>query len=528
MSEHTNQTKILNVYQILVYIILIMFIVEVCVMSILYFIPIQLGLVSEALIDGFLLAILSTPFIIFFVVQPFIVGRNRAYLKMEYDANHDSLTGLTNRRSIINRLEGIINSNLNTNKDKYVALYLFDIDDFKRVNDSLGHIYGDQLLIEISERLMSSLRYNDTVSRIDKNCNISRLGGDEFLIIVENLHNKDDYKIIANRLLNIFKSSFNISNIEIFVTASVGILCCSYNELQKYSNNVIFMKADIALYEAKRAGKNKFILYNDSIKSFSKHDLSMESRLNNSLSNNELFVVYQPYLNLNSCKITGVEVLIRWKTINKTLYPSQFIPVAETSGFIKQLGQWLIEIAFESFSRWRKAKYDIQSLSINVSIKQLDDDFILFINNKASLYNINPKDIVLEITETMLLNTDSEQKNIITELKNIGFGVSLDDFGTGYSSFHHLYLMPLTQLKIDKSFINNSTYCYNNKTQSILKSVVVMAKELGLSVIVEGVETKAEFDFIKSLNVDYIQGFYISKPFEENRLLKIIGRDFIE
>ena len=422
--------------------------------------------------------------------------------EITYQANHDILTGLPNRRKfnedLINLLENSdIDSDIN-------AIMLLDIDRFKYINDSLGHDIGDLLLIEVSKRIEEFLNNKHLDSTI------YRLGGDEFTLILPN-YNAAKSETVAKDLLELFKSGVLIDGSEYFITPSIGISI--YPEHGDNANTLI-KHADTAMYYVKEKGKNNYQLFNLEMQQHFYRRMIIEKQLRTAIEQCEFELFYQPIINLETNDIVGMESLLRWN--NKTLgrvAPDEFISVAEETGMIIPIGQWVLNNALKQAALWQKGTNMSLVININVSVKQLlDISFVEIVKRAIQNANIDASLVVLEITESIAMYADSLVEKLNT-LKELGINLSMDDFGTGYSSLSYLNKYPLDSLKIDKSFVLGM---YDDENKAIIKTIIAIAKELNLKVIAEGVEGQKEHHFLIENDCDYAQGYYFSPPLPAN------------
>ncbi len=420
----------------------------------------------------------------------------------------DSLTGIPNRTTLMRKLDEVINKCAENNK--LGAALFIDLDDFKRINDSLGHDIGDKLLKRICTKAKNILNKNEI---------LYRFGGDEFLVLMCDVKAREQVINLANRLLNIFKDYFIIDNKQVYITCSIGI--CIFPTDGKDKNSIL-KNADTAMYKAKEKGKNTFEFYNEEMSKKILKDMIIEKALRNGIENNYFYLQYQPQVNIQG-EIIGVESLVRLK--NEELgfvSPGEFIPIAEKTGLIITIGDWIMETAIIKKLEWFNNGYGDIRVSINVSSLQIHrPDFVEKIKKLVEKYKINPNFIELEITESVLMEQLDKNVVILQELRDIGIRIALDDFGTGYSSLNYLRTIPLNTVKIDKSFIDD--ICINDKQGAIVDSIIEMAHKLGMEVVAEGIETIDQLIVMKEKNCDIIQGYVYSRPLlstDLERLLK--------
>ncbi len=427
-----------------------------------------------------------------------ITERKRIEQELNHMATHDVLTGLPNRLMFSQLLDHAIQS-AQRNK-KQLAVLFIDLDRFKIINDSLGHEAGDKLLKEMALRFKQSLRTVDVVGR---------LGGDEFTILVEDFSDLKQLEFLAKKILATVMQPFAIMKEECRVTASIGISVFPQNGLDEQS---LMKNADIAMYFAKEEGKNNFQFYSDTLRSMSNERLSIETNLRHALERNELFLHYQAKLDLKTRAITGVEALLRWNNPQiGQITPTQFIPIAEETGLIVPIGRWVIKTACAQNVAWQKQGLPPVCMAVNLSLRQLmherfPEDVQMVLNETGML----PGLLELEVTESMVMHNPSRFIPILTKIKEMGIRLAIDDFGTGYSSLAQIKNFPIDTLKVDRSFIRNLPQDSDNK--AITEAIIIMGKNLSLTVVAEGVETKEQENFLKDQVCDEMQGFYFSKP----------------
>lgn len=419
-------------------------------------------------------------------------------------AYFDSLTKLPNRILFLEKLEACIRKT--SQKSFSFAVLMLDLDGFKAVNDLLGHSVGDLLLHETASRLESCLRSTDVVAR---------LGGDEFAILLPDIHENGNAGKIASKILESLRKPISIDGSELFITASIGIVACPYHsrlasDLMKFS--------DIAMYQAKRQ-KNSFQFYSSEMTQKAVERNDIESSLRRALQNDEFLLYYQPQINLQTGKTIGVEALLRWnRNHNEMIPPDRFIGIAEDSGIIIDIGQWVLTTAFNAAVKWN-AKLDATiSVAINLSSRQfIHNDLLSSIKLALAETKCNPRWITLEITESLLLNDSEKIRKILRSLDKLGFRISLDDFGTGYSALSYLNKFPVSEIKIDKSFVQGIVD--NPDHGLVIQAIISMAKSLGKDLVAEGVETTEQAEFLLKLGCQTVQGFLYSKPKPFNEII---------
>ena len=433
--------------------------------------------------------------------------------KIKYMANYDLLTSLPNR-VLLNERISIAFSEVKINKSKIALLYL-DLDNFKTVNDMLGHNYGDILLKDVSKKLEGCVSNSDTVSR---------LGGDEFAILLTNI-NEFNYIIeIVEKINSLFKNPYVLNCKEFFITASIGITVYPDDGDKA---EILMKNADTAMYSAKKLGKNGYQFYNETMKNKVIERIEMENNLRYAIERDELIVYYQPQIDLKNGRISGFEALIRWNSPSKGMIsPMEFIPIAEETGLIIPIGEWVLHTACKQTKLWQDKGYYPFNIAINLSAKQFRQaNLVEIINNIIVETGINPKDVELEITETMAMENINDTIKTLDRLKNNGITIALDDFGTGYSSLNYLKKLPIDILKIDKDFIYEIADQQNQ--DEIVNIIISLAHSMNLKVVAEGVETVDKLDFLKQHNCDKVQGYYFSKPLNKEDTENLLKSNMI-
>ena len=419
--------------------------------------------------------------------------------ELEHLAHYDSLTDLPNRLLLQSRLEHAIQQAVRRNKQ--VGLLFIDLDDFKKINDSMGHHVGDEVVKAVSERWHQRLRSEDT---------LGRLGGDEFLLLLENLDTGVDVGIVAKDLLETLTKPFKLeSGQEIFVEASIGI---SIFPTDGESPEELLRNADTAMYRAKDKGRNQFSFYTSDMGQLARERMELETALHQGMANDELLLYFQPKVDLLSGKMTGAEALLRWNRNQREIIPPmKFIPIAERTGLIIPIGTWVIQEACRQLRDWLDRGYDPIPVSVNVSAQQfMQQDISEIIRDAVATYNLEPRLLGVEITESALTTELEPVVRKLEFLKHNGLQLSLDDFGTGFSNLFYLTRFPLDVLKIDASFVRKIETDQN--AQTLIKSVIDLANNFHLRTIAEGVETREVLTYLKQLGCDEIQGYYFSKP----------------
>jgi len=419
------------------------------------------------------------------------------------NAFHDALTGLPNRALFIDHLKLAINRTQRLEGHIYTVLFI-DLDRFKLINDSLGHLVGDQLLINIARTLEQCLRPGDTIARV---------GGDEFTVLLEDLYDESEAISIANRIQKDLSTPFMIDGREVFTTVSIGVAPSSPG----YENpSDILRDADTAMYRAKLMGKNRYEIFDKAMHEVAIDLLQMETDLRHALERREFFIQYQPIVSLDNFSLRGFEALVRWRHPERGLIsPLDFIPVAEDTGQILAIGYWVLSEACRQMNSWQ-SQYGIEKplfISVNLSGKQFTQpDLVEQIKNVLLETGINPRCLKLEITESMVMENVETTTTMLYQLRDLGVQLSIDDFGTGYSSLSYLHRFPIDTLKIDRSFVIKMID--NNENIEIVRTIIILAQNLGMDVIAEGVETKEQLTRLRELKCENGQGYYFSKPLE--------------
>jgi diguanylate cyclase (GGDEF)-like protein/PAS domain S-box-containing protein len=426
-----------------------------------------------------------------------ITAVREAQEQLSQFAYYDSLTNLPNRRLVMDRLKQAIARA--ARESSLLGVLFIDIDNFKRVNDTLGHKAGDLMLCHISQRMLAALRQSDT---------FGRLGGDEFVVIVTNADSRDAFASIAKKIMQCLSSPIIIEGLEIVPSCSIGISV--YPDHSEHHDGLVQM-ADTAMYEAKNSGRNRFLFYHPSLTQKAAHYLTREHELHLALEKNEFVLYYQPLLSSADFRITGMEALIRWQHPTKGLLsPAEIIPVAEASGLIVAIGNWVLREACRQLSMWRVVGFPDLRIAVNISVRQFSDNYLpVLIADLLEEYKLPAHLLELEITESCLQN-DLVNVTCLKQLEKLGVSISIDDFGTGYSCMSSLKNLPIHRLKIDRSFIKDIPQDKNDC--AIAAAILALAKELNLKVIAEGIETQEQVDFLSKFDCTDLQGFLFGKP----------------
>ncbi len=437
-------------------------------------------------------------------------------------AHYDSLTNLPNRALFRTLLKAALRY-----AERYgasMAVMFIDLDHFKRINDTLGHVAGDQLLQEVTDRLLKTVRNFDYIARSDENevtDVVSRLGGDEFILLLHNLAHVQDAGKVALRILKDISAPFNMGGHEIFITASVGIALYPSDGVD---GDELIKNADIAMYHAKAAGKNHYQYYSSSMNAKALEYLTLENQLHKALERQEFLLYYQPKKSLADGSINGMEALLRWTRDDGTVIsPSQFITLAEENGLILPIGEWVLRTACRQNKAWQKAGYRPVAVSVNLSSRQFDQkNLIEVVTGALNDAGLDPQYLELEITESAIMKDPEEAISTLLKLKKLGISISVDDFGTGYSSLNYLRRLPLDSLKIDRSFVMNIETSTDDA--AIVEAIIALARNLKLKVVAEGVETEKQSAHLRERGCNEIQGFLLSQPLPAEEVPRLLTR----
>ncbi|MEW8386733.1 MAG: EAL domain-containing protein, partial [Candidatus Thiodiazotropha sp.] len=431
--------------------------------------------------------------------------------QIRYQANYDALTGLPNRSLLSDRLEQAIGSAL---REKWMLAILFiDLDQFKMVNDTFGHVMGDELLQLVAERIGDCVRESDTVARF---------GGDEFVILLQDVTEMDAVANIATKVIDSITKVFTLYERDIYIGASVGITIFPDDAMNADS---LLRNADMAMYQAKERGRNNYQFFTASMQQQTLERQQLELDLRLAMQRGELEIYYQPVVNAEFERVISVEALLRWNHPHRgMIYPSVFIPLAEDSGLIGPIGEWVIKGACQQLGRWQQAGHSELKMAVNLSSRQrelgLEADYLMQVLQETS---IRPEMLTLEITESLLMRDTDEALKWLSSFKSLGINLSVDDFGTGYSSLSYLKRFPMDILKIDRSFINDLPHDIDDA--SLVRTIVAMAKSLNLRLIAEGVETREQAEFLLQIGCSNLQGYYYAKPMSAKAMTTWLQQD---
>ena len=435
---------------------------------------------------------------VFVAIIQDITERKRTEERLRYLAYYDSLTSLPNRQLLNERLSWAM-AEADT-RDRLVAVMFLDLDRFKTINDTLGHDVGDALLKSVAERLKACVRPGDT---------ISRLGGDEFTIVLANIAHVDDVARVAQKILDQFIPPFRIAGRDLFASPSIGITLYPFDD---DNTENLLKNADTAMYHAKSLGRNNFQFYTAELNARAARQLELETGMRTALERGEFVLHYQPLVNMQSGLIVGMEALLRWQHPEYGLIPPmEFIPLAEETGLIVSIGEWVLRTACAQIKVWHATGFPALHVAVNLSSKQLQQkNFAEVVKRTLGETGLEPRYLDLELTESLLMQDMESAVAILKELKDLGALISLDDFGTGYSSLSYLKRFPIDFLKIDRSFVKD--IAHDRYGAGIVRAIIVMAHTLGIKVIAEGVESAEQLEFLRAQGCDITQGYFCSKP----------------
>jgi diguanylate cyclase (GGDEF)-like protein len=438
--------------------------------------------------------------------------RKRAEEQLLHNAFHDALTGLPNRALFIDRLRQSIRR-IRRRRDYLFAVLFLDLDNFKNINDDLGHMAGDQLLIAIARRLEACLRSSDT---------LARLGGDEFTILLDDIKDISDSIRVANRIYKELTPPFNLDRHEVFTTASIGIALSATGYDQPED---ILRDADTAMHHAKTFGKTRHEVFDSSMQARATTRLQLETELQQAVERQEFRIYYQPIVSLETSRITSFEALVRWQHPQRGIVsPAEFISVAEKTGLIIPIGQWVLREACRQTRTWQAQfpKNQSLSISVNLSDKQLTQpNLIEQIDQILRETDLDARSLKLEIMENVITENPEPVAKMLLQLRDLGVQFSIDDFGTGYSSLSYLYHFPFDTLKIDQSFISGMGI--NNDNSEIIRTIIMLAYNLGMNVTAEGVETAGQLAQLRNLECEHGQGYYFSRPVDSETASALIA-----
>jgi diguanylate cyclase (GGDEF)-like protein len=432
--------------------------------------------------------------------------------KLGHDAFHDALTGLPNRAWFMNRLQQAIDLSYRGEDYLYAVLFI-DLDRFKVVNDSLGHLVGDELLKSIARQLQVCLRHRDAVARF---------GGDEFVILLEDIQDIDEPKRVAERIQNQLRQPFNLNDYEVFTEISMGIIVSTMGYDRPED---VLRDADIAMYYAKAQGRGRYEVFDPAMQTVAMTRLQLENDLRRAIALQEFCLHYQPIVSLSTGQLSGFEALVRWDNPSGRIYPpAEFIPVAEETGLINELGWWVLQEACHQISIWQQQFPQTPPLAINVNLSGVQLKQVNLLNRIEEILQqtgIPSYCLKLEITESCILETVSREEKMLKQLKALGILLCIDDFGTGYSSLSRLHEFPIDTLKIDRSFV--SRIGADNSGVEIIQTIVTLARSRGMDIVAEGIETPTQLQKLGELGCELGQGYLFSQPVDSFKATELLG-----
>ena len=439
-----------------------------------------------------------------------ITERKQAEERLRHHALHDTLTNLPNRINFMNHLRAAVERARNNPSARFAVLFL-DLDRFKVINDSLGHVVGDKLLLAIADRLKASVRPGDIVAR---------LGGDEFTVLLNRTGDNSEVTRVADRLLARLSEPFNLDNYEVFTSASIGVILS--DELPRDPEDFL-RDADAAMYRAKETGKARYEVFDRDMHAHNLNVLQLELDLRHAIERDEFEVHYQPIVELDSGNVNEFEALIRWRhPKNGLVVPDTFIRVAEETGMIIQIGQWILEKACRQTAEWQKSCSQMLSVSVNLSAKQLVHPKLTSqVENILNEAGLKPRQLKLEVTESTVMEHSEKSLGVLNELAELGVRLSTDDFGTGYSSLSYLHRFPFSRLKIDRSFVSKMDG--DTKREAIVKTILMLGENLNIEVVAEGIENDVQLRLLRLLGCKYGQGFRFSPPVDAAGAGSMVG-----
>jgi diguanylate cyclase (GGDEF)-like protein/PAS domain S-box-containing protein len=428
---------------------------------------------------------------------------------LAHQALHDSVTGLPNRLALMDRLSQALLA-LERSPGRLAVLFI-DLDNFKAINDSLGHETGDRVLVEVARRLTRSCRRGDTVARF---------GGDEFVMLCTSLKDDDDVGLIASRTLKSVRSHFEEAGNVLTVTASIGMVVTADHSLDP---GALLQRADIAMYEAKRAGRDTFSLFDSGLQERLLASQGLGASLRRAIENGELFLLYQPLFSLEDFSLRGAEALVRWQHPERgVLLPAEFVPLAEQHGFVRELDDFVLDAACRQVAEWERGGSLAEDFTVAVNLSGLrlsDDQLPLRVSEALARHGVAAKRLCLEVTETAVIGELGQAASVMQSLSHLGVKLALDDFGTGYSTLLHVQRLAVDILKIDRSFVEQVRT--DGRNREIVSAITAMAHAMGMSVVAEGIETDNQLDELVSIGCDEGQGFLLARPMPAQEVVSL-------
>lgn len=439
-----------------------------------------------------------------------ISDRVKAEEKLKHDALHDELTGLPNRSLLMERLELAL-KRIKRHPETQLAVLFLDLDNFKIVNDSLGHLVGDELLLAISTKLELVIRETDVAAR---------LGGDEFVVLLEEINDLSEVTMVAERILDVLQTPISIANRELFPGVSIGIATSEQNPL--YQASELLRDADVAMYWAKHSGRGRYVVFDPDMHLQALQRLQIQNNLRKALDNDEFLLYFQPIVDLESQTIEAFEALLCWQLTDKDLWPAQqFIDIAEEIGLTLSISEWGLRTACQQLARWQ-AWFPNRSLGIHINLpgQQLEESLLLKLKENIAIHNLEKNSLKIEITEGMLMQNIEITQNLLSQVRTHGVEIVIDGFGTGYSCLPHLHQLPVNTIKIDHSFIKPAES--DRRNAMITKSMIALCKSLGMRTIADGVETAQQLHWLNSIGCDAVQGDYFTSPVTAEKATELL------
>jgi len=433
-----------------------------------------------------------------------ITERELVRQQIEYLAIQDPLTELYNRYKFNDELVSAVDETKRHNE--HFAMLFIDLDRFKNINDSLGHQLGDRLLREVSDRLRKIMKQKHF---------LGRMGGDEFVVLMRHLNSKDEARDLAQEINRVLRIPFNIESYELRISCSIGIALCPDDSNESH---ILWRYADTAMYQVKKHGGNGYQFFTSEMSDQVQYRLKIEHSFIPALKQKQFELYYQPQVDIITGELKGAEALIRWQHPELGFVsPAEFIPVAEETGFIHDLGKWILREALSQLAEWQKVLPTI-SVAVNISARQITDEFPKLLESMMAEYQITKNTLELEITESLLMENIDYVQPLLNDVRNKDVGFAIDDFGTGYSSLSYLRYLPINKLKIDRAFVKNLEH--NQDDIAMVRAIISMGKNLGISVLAEGIENTAQLNILKEQGCDAYQGYLFSRPIEKNAFYK--------
>ena len=479
------------------------------------------GQIFEHASDVLGLALSLLAFLTIVFVEVVVAEENRVRVDRQHDAYHDSLTGLPNRLLLLDRL-GVTLKRRQRNNGGPFALLVLDVEGFKRINESMGHAAGDELLAQVSQRIANCLRNTDTVARPGRENTLARMGGDEFTILLDRIHDVSDAMRVAKRVQDALGKPYTIAGKEVFAGASIGIAC----NKGEYTDPLEMMRdADTAMYRAKSRGHERIEVFDQTMHAESVRRLELETELRRAVDRGDFRVVYQPIVSLPTGRIAGFEALVRWQHAERgTIAPAEFIPLAEDMGLIIPIDRWVLRQTCREIGGLQQELGDTHPLAVSVNISSLQfmhAGLVEEIKEILEETSIDPRKLRLEITETVIMQNAQSTTAVLKALQAMDIELHLDDFGTGYSSLSYLCQFKMNRLKVDRSFVRE--LAHSEEKSEIVRAIVGLAHTLEMQVTAEGIENAEQLQLLRDFGCDSGQGYYFSRPIPIDSLAALVG-----